>query len=68
MLSQSTAATFWICGRPRMSWNLRLTPITKPSGTATKSEINYKDGYRVDFFIDLAEKFLRQKQEKLFLL
>ena len=31
-------------------------------------EITYKDEYRVDFLTDRAEKFLRQKQEKPFLL
>jgi hypothetical protein len=32
------------------------------------NEINFKDEYRVDFLTDRAEKFLRQKQEKPFLL
>jgi arylsulfatase A-like enzyme len=32
------------------------------------NEITYKDQYRVDFITDRAEKFLRQKQEKPFLL
>jgi len=32
------------------------------------SEITYKDEYRVDFITDRAEKFLRQKREKPFLL
>lgn len=32
------------------------------------NEITYKDEYRVDFITDRAEKFLRQKQEKPFLL
>lgn len=32
------------------------------------NEINYKDEYRVDFLTDRAEKFLRQKQEKPFVL
>jgi arylsulfatase A-like enzyme len=32
------------------------------------NEITYKDEYRVDFLTDRAEKFLRQKQEKPFLL
>jgi arylsulfatase A-like enzyme len=32
------------------------------------NEINFKDEYRVDFLTDRAEKFLRQQQEKPFLL
>jgi len=32
------------------------------------NEIDFKDEYRVDFLTDLAEKFLRQKQDKPFLL
>ena len=66
--SRSIAADFSICGKRRMRWSTTTHPYEGTIWDRDGNPITFKDEYRVDFITDRAEKFLRQKQEKPFLL
>ena len=67
-VKQSIAAAFSISGRQPTRWRFSTHPYEGTIWDRDGNPITFKDQYRVDFLTDRAEKFLRQKQEKPFLL